>query len=400
MGKGYSICVGFIMVGILLLSDALHAQSKDELESKKMRQLQELEYATKLLEETRANKKSTYNELLLVNKKIEIRENIIDDISHEVNTIESRIAENQDIVNSLTRDLSRKKKEYEELIVFAYKNRGEYTDVMYILAARNINEAYKRYRYIKQLTDYRKQQADLIVEIRRVLESKTLELEVRKKEKEILLIQQKEEQATLKLEKKKKNEVVADLQNKEKELKRDIKKKERILAEIEKRIDALIKAETEKAVSGNLYERLTPSERIISNEFGKNKGRLPWPTERGLITSKFGKQPHPVLSGVTVQNNGIDISTTKNAGVRCVFEGEVTLIAAIPGGNYAVIVRHGDYFTVYQNITRVKVKQGDKVETNQVLGYVYSEENENAGILHFELRKEYDKLNPEDWLSM
>ncbi|NBC84440.1 MAG: peptidoglycan DD-metalloendopeptidase family protein [Bacteroidetes bacterium] len=388
------ICLYFLPFYIV------NGQSKKELENRKEKQLQELQYSSSLLDETKENRERTINELLLVNKRIELREELVNNIQYELTTIEARIQDNNEIISSLQHDLENKQQEYEELILYAFKNRTKYSDFMYILAAESINEAYKRYSYLKQLTDYRKRQAELIIEIKRVLENKNMEMEVKKKEKEILLIQRKEEQASLQLEKEKKNEYVSELKNRERELKAEIRKKEEILANIESSIDKIIEAEAKKSESGNLYDRLTPRERIVSNEFSKNKGRLPWPTNKGIVTGKFGEHPHPVLSGVVIRNNGIDITTKGNAVVNSVFNGEVTLIAAIPGGNYAVIVRHGNFFTVYQNITKVKVKQGEKVVTNQPLGYVYSENKEGTGVLHFELRKEYDKLNPEDWLTM
>jgi septal ring factor EnvC (AmiA/AmiB activator) len=383
----------------LLISLISFSQTKKDLEESKVANIKDIEEATKLLQSTRENKKKTISELRIINKRIELRENLIADIERQIIEVESSIAEKEQVIESLQKDLVEKKKEYEDLILLAFKNKNAYSDIMYVLAADDFNKAYKRYKYLKRITDYRKQQAELIMEIKRVQEQKLLELTVIKQQKEVLLLQRKEEFANLTNEKTEKGYLVNSLSNKEKQLKDELAEKEKVLKKIEDEIRKIIEAETRKANSGRLYERLTPQERIISSEFEKNRGTLPWPTYQGIVTSKFGEHDHPVLRGIKTKNNGVDITSVKNSEVKAIFNGEVSLIAAIPGGNYAVIIRHGNYFSVYQNVVKVRVKQGDKVSTNEKIGVVYSGEEENSGILHFELRKEFTKLNPEEWLA-
>lgn len=374
-------------------------QSKKELEKDKLSNLEKIEYANKILNETKTKKSKTLRELSVIDRRIELRKDLIRKIQIEINELDRMIYENEEIINSLKNDLQKKKNEYKELIILAFKKRSRYNDLMYILGSKTINEGFKRLKYLQSVADYRKKQTKIITEVKEVLEHKNLELEIKKESKQILLVQKREETAILDNEIDNKKDIINELRKKEKELKEELAKRNRIKKELEEKINAIIELERKRAVSGNMYERLTPAERLISNDFVKNKGRLPWPTEKGIITEKYGEHWHAVLRGVKVRNNGVDITTTKNAEVRCIFDGEVSMMVAIPGGNYAVIVKHGNYFTVYQNLVRVSVKKGDKVKTKQKLGIAFTEDNEETGVIQFQVWKENEKLNPEDWIS-
>ena len=225
------------------------------------------------------------------------------------------------------------------------------------------------------------------------------QLEEIKLEKKELLSEKRKENNNLVKEKQRKNSMISDLKRKEKDLKKEIEDKRIIAEKIEKEIAAILAAEARKARSGNMYDQLTPEEKLISDNFRGNKGKLPWPVERGIITGKYGVHPHPVLKQITIDNDGVDITTVRGAEARALFEGEVSMVVAILGGNYTVIVRHGNFLTVYQNLVNLTVKQGEHVRVKQVLGTVYTEKDTNNTILHIQVWKEMAKQNPEDWLS-
>jgi len=192
---------------------------------------------------------------------------------------------------------------------------------------------------------------------------------------------------------------VRNLQKEEKRLKAEIVEKERIAAELEEEIRKEIEEEARKLSANNLYSSLTPEQRLVSADFVKNKGLLPWPIERGVITLPFGNADYPGLAGTKINSNGVDISGIPGSRARAIFGGEVTKVFAILGANYTVLIRHGDFLTVYQNLINVRVKTGDKVATKQVIGDIFTEDNRSVATVHFEIWQEKKILNPEDWLS-
>ena len=231
------------------------------------------------------------------------------------------------------------------------------------------------------------------------MEGKSNELLAVRAEKGALLGEKQRERDNLQNERAEKTRIVDQLKRQETRLIREIREKEELAVKIEKEIEAIIAEERRKASLARGNRRLTPEEQLISDNFMGNRGKLPWPTERGIVTNKYGKHAHPVLPGITINNNGVDITTVEGADVRCLYEGEVTRVIPVLGANYAVIVRHGDYLTVYGNIINVSVKKGDSVETKQKIGKVYTDEETNDTILHIEIWKELEKQNPEIWMS-
>jgi septal ring factor EnvC (AmiA/AmiB activator) len=188
---------------------------------------------------------------------------------------------------------------------------------------------------------------------------------------------------------------VGVLSKKEKSLNSELEEKKKIAKRLESEIKEIIKKEAEK----NKYARLTPAEKIISEDFAKNRGSLPWPTEQGIITDKFGEHQHAVIQNLTVRNNGIDISSIPNSKVRAIFMGTVSKVFTIKGANTTVIIRHGNFYTVYHNLVNVRVKTGDRVTTKQYIGDIFTDSRNGETVLHFEIWEELDKKNPEEWLS-
>jgi murein hydrolase activator len=378
------------------------SQTRSELEESKKKSYEKIEYVNKLIEKNKRTKQQNYNTLVLLNKKIDVRNEIIGDYIQEIEIINKRIRDNQDLVISLYDDLEKIKEEYKKVIVNSYKNRRKYDRLMFILSAKDFNQAYRRARYLREYTEYRKQQAELIIDTKNRIEKTLTQLEIEKAEKNELIFDKESENETLKGEISQKQSLINKLKSKEKELRAKIENERRVAKKIQNQIEEIIAEEARKAATRSGSSKvmmLTPDEKIISDEFGSNRKRLPWPTERGIVTQRFGDNPHPVLKGVIIRNDGVEIATTPDATARAVFKGEVSRVFAIPGANKAVIIRHGNYLTVYSNLKDVIVKPGEKINTKQNIGVIYTDRSEDdKTVIKFQIWRENKKLNPEDWI--
>ncbi len=381
------------------LSVPIHGQNKEDLQKEKEKTLEDINYTNKLLEETQQNRRTNLNRIRITNKRISLRNEVIANINKQINELDGRITEIQDLVVQMGKDYDKIKEEYKKIVYYTYWNRNEYNRLMFLLSASNFNQAYKRLKYLQQLTEFRREQAEEITMMKELMEEKRKELIAIRTEKENLLGEKQRERDDLQKERTEKTRIVDQLKRQETRLRREILEKEETAQKIEKEIEAIIAEERRKASLARGNRKLTPEEQLISDNFMGNRGRLPWPTERGIVTNKYGKHAHPVLPGITINNPGVDITTVEGADVRCLYEGEVTRVIPVLGENFAVIVRHGDYLTVYGNIVNVSVKKGDMVETKQKIGKVYTDEETKNTILHIEIWKELEKQNPEIWMS-
>jgi len=394
--KGYALILAFI-----LFSALTNGQSLDELRKKKEKTSEEIKYTTRLLEEAKKNEKQTLNKYKILNKQIELRTNLITGINSEVNVLGEFIDQNAWLVSSLNTDLEELRKEYAKMIVFAQKNQTNYSKVLFVLSANSFNQAYKRLMYLKQYTEYRKKQAELIQWIRDLIQVKVGRLQQQRTEKETLLQSKKREADELNKEKKQQGKVLTTLQQKQKEFERKLREQQRIDAQLSREIQKIIDEEVKKArQSGKAGFEMTPEQKLVSGQFEQNKRRLPWPVERGVITDHFGVHQHAVLKNIQVRNNGIDISTAQGAKARSVFAGEVSRVFMVSGGNMAVIIRHGQYLSVYSNLVNVLLKSGDKVAVKQTIGTIGTDSSDgDKTVLKFQIWKENVKLNPEDWIA-
>jgi septal ring factor EnvC (AmiA/AmiB activator) len=397
-----NIRIGLIATVIIILSGYLNitcAQTKDELEKRKGKTQEEIAYTNRLLEETQQKKQTSLNRVRILNRRIQLRNQLLRSINQEISLYTEELGQKKNLISELESDMELVKRQYEMLVQFAFWNKNKNDRLMFILSADNFNMAYKRMKYIQQYTRHRKEQALLIRSMQNELKVEIEELEKIVLQKEALALQKAGENRNLERERRNKDNMVKELSGQEKELKKKIAENNKIARRLEKEIAAIITAEASKGRSRNMYDQLTPEEKLISDNFQGNKGKLPWPTERGVVTSRFGKHQHAVLKQVTVQNDGIDISTVQGAEARALFGGAVSKVVAILGANNTVIIRHGNFLTVYQNLVNVRVKPGDRVTVKQVLGTVFTEEESNSTMLHIEIWKELNKQNPEDWLS-
>lgn len=396
MNKTVSFLIFILMV---FLAFTVNGQSLDELRKKKEKTNEEIKYTNRLLEEAKKSEKQTLNKYKILNKQIELRTNLITGINSEVNVLGEFIDQNAWLVSSLNNDLEELKKEYANMILFAQKNQTNYSKILFILSANSFNQAYKRLMYLRQYTEYRKKQAELIQWIRDLVQVKVKNLERQKTEKETLLQNKKREADKLNIEKKQQGENLTKLQRQQKEFEKKLREQQRIEAQLSREIQRIIDEEVNKAKqSGKAGYEMTPEQKLVSGQFEQNKRRIPWPVERGVITDHFGIHDHPVLKNIQVRNNGVDISTAQGAMARSVFAGEVSRVFVVTGGNMAVIIRHGKYLSVYSNLVNVLVKSGDKVNVKQPIGTIGTEDDDKT-VLKFQIWKENVKLNPEEWIA-
>ncbi len=390
--------INFLII-LFLFSNPLNAQSSLELKNKQNKIKKDIELMEKMIEEANTKKKESISELNLLTKKVEYQNKYIENLNIEVKSLDKNIIDNIELINSLNNDLKDIKMEYAKIIYNAYKNKRKENFLMYIFASNSFNQAYKRVKYMQLYLEYKNRQAKLILAFEKVILNKNNELIEQKKNKKTLIAERESELLNITKEKDKKRKLFNNLQKRENELLAEIEEKKKIAKKIENEITKLVEKERKKVGGKKLYEMLTPEEKIISNNFEANKGRLPWPTNQGIITGKFGVQEHPVLHNVKIRNDGIYISTVKNSDARAVFNGTVSKIFTLPGSNFALIIKHGNYFTLYNNLDEVFVKEGDRVNTKQKIGRIFTDSDNNETILNFQVWKEMEKNDPELWLS-
>jgi len=378
---------------------ALAGQTKDELQQQKQKAFSDLKLARELMEQTAEKRSSSVQQYRILQKGINSRARLISTLEQEVKLIDQEISEVNSQISNLKAENKKNKEEYARLIYYAYRNHTDYEKIMYILAGASISQTYQRYKYLKYISEYRVQKAREIESFVVDLDQREQELKVLKIDKLAVLEEKETEQETLVQERRQRSRMIDQFKKEEGRLKKEIAEKERITKELESRIRAVIEEEARKLNSRNIYAALTPEQELVGSDFRKNRGKLPWPVDKGIITVGYGSHEVPGLRGSSVKNNGIDINSTPGTRVRSVFEGEVSKVFAILGANYTVLIRHGEYLSVYQNLINVRVKTGDKVSTKEVIGEAFSDGNETVSEVHFEVWQERDILNPEEWLS-
>ena len=386
----------FIFLSGWIWCNCLSAQTKAELEDKRKATLNEITYVDNMLKSTAKKKEESISALKIIGNKLNLRESVIRGMRDEINLMTGRIDLNTIAINMMESDLVDLKNDYARAVINSYKSQKENPELVYILSAKDFNQGYKRLKYLQQVTKFRRRESEIIIELKEQVQITKDRLENDLSRISVLKSKEEQQKGLLQSEQGRKQGMVQSLSKKEKQLKKDLEEKKRIADKIEKEIARIIEDERKKVVKSNN----TPEQKLIGENFSENKGRLPWPVERGIITSQFGIQKHPILKYVTENNIGIEITSLGKTAVRSVFKGEVAKVFAVQGANMIVIIRHGKYLSVYQNIVDLKVKPGDKVDTKQEIGNVYCEkENANKSILKFMIYEERDSLNPEAWIS-
>jgi septal ring factor EnvC (AmiA/AmiB activator) len=404
----YSVFFICLVLFMFPFASSQNQSQKDKLLDKKKQIESEIEYYKQLLSDTKKSKELSLNRVNLLKNQISKREDLIDEINSEVGLIDKQINENNQEIRKHQENLQVLKDEYARMIYNAYKSRHAYTRLMFIFAANDFDQAYQRLRYFQQYNDYRRKQVELIAETQGQILLKNKDLRQEKENKNQLLQSNEQEKQKLAIEKAEKDKALKGLKKKESEIKKALKEKQAEAAKLKGKIESLIAEEinksakkTNKTVTATTTARtvLTPEEKLLSDNFISNKGKLPWPVESGVISSSYGEHPHPVLDGIKVKNNGIDIATKKGSAARAVFNGIVTSIIVITNTNKAVLIRHGDYFTVYSNLESVSVSKGQNVSTKQRIGTVYTGDSDGKTELHFEVWEGKLLCNPVLWLA-
>lgn len=391
----------------------LHAQSRKELERRRDAIDKQIKETNTLLDKARSEQRSTQQQLQLLEARIGQRQQLIHTINSELAGIDRAIQDGRDSIRLLEGSLGQLKEEYARMVQFAYMNRSAYDRLSYIFAAESFAQAFRRSRYLDQLAQRRSQQADLIQQTTTALGAKVDALQVARDEKARLLDRQMAESQRLAGDKREQQVALEGLRKEEGRLKQALAKQERQRQELAAAIRKAIEAEIAKsraaakkagsaAPSAAVGFSLTPEAKELNADFESNRGKLPWPVEKGTVTSNFGKQAHPVLRGIQIENNGLDIGCLPGAPVRAVFRGEVSSVIVIPGAGKAVMLSHGAYRTVYSNLRDVAVNKGDKVETKQVVGTVMTEDG--ASTAHIEIWRingdgQLQKVDPATWLQ-
>jgi septal ring factor EnvC (AmiA/AmiB activator) len=388
---------------LLCLTFNSFGQSLEELRKQKEKTASEIEFINKLLNETNSNAKASLNRLAVLERQIKLQDGLINNITSEIDYLEESIRQTLKHIDSLSAELRSVKVKYASMLRYAHRNQNNNNQLLFFLSAHDFNQAYKRFIYLRQYADYRRKQAERITAYKNAITDQLVEFNKHKDEKQTLLSSKVNQTKIIENQKKLQNDVYSELHQKEKDLKRRLENQRKAETKLQQEIERVIADEARKSNRKSSKEAdfaLKSEEKILSGDFNNNRGRFPWPVQQGIITDHFGEHPHAVLKYVVVRNAGVDITTQANSKARAIFKGEVTKVVAIPGGNLAVIIRHGNYLTVYSNLSDVSVKADQKVEMKQEIGTIFSDaSDDNKTVLKFQIWHESTKLNPEEWLN-
>lgn len=389
-----------LALGVSTCLLSAYGQTREELRQKRQEKQEEIQFTKKVINKTSEKQRETVDYLKVLNRQIQNRESLIKTIRQQVKALDSTIATNESVIQSLEDDLASLKAEYEEMVKFAYKTRNQYQKLAFIFSASSFNKAYKRLRFLSYYADFRQEQLAMIRETQASLQSRVDDLQDRKTQKRELLASKKAEKEELEADLEAKRQLVQKLKSKKSKLEQKLKAKQKRSRELANAIQASIRREREKASESEseAYAN-TPEAKIESDRFKENKANLPWPVEEGFISSEFGKHEHPTLDGVQVKNNGVHITTSAQAEAKAVFDGEVRRIVEQRGSGLGVLIRHGEYYTVYSNLKEITVEPGKDVQANDVIGIVRTNTDTGNAELHFQVWRSFDKLDPEDWLA-
>ncbi|MFI2741751.1 murein hydrolase activator EnvC family protein [Zhouia sp. PK063] len=389
-----------------LLSFNAIGQSKEqkELEAKREQLQREIRKMNALLSEKTAERKNVLVEVQTLSQKIAARQELIRVTNQQANLINRQINTNIQKIAKLRKNLEELKKDYAQMIRKSYKGQSNQSRLMFLLSSKDFFQAYKRLQYMKQYTAYRKAQGEEIKAKTEQVQKLNQSLVVQRKEKENLIAENRKSQQSLEKERASQNDLVASIKKKENQYASEIRKKQQESDEIDRQIEKLIReaiAKSNKKSGGDTRSSnfaLTPEAKLVGANFESNKGKLPWPVKEGRVVMYYGTQPHPVVKSVTIKSNGVRISTAQGAQARAVFKGKVLAVQLIRGGNKAVLIQHGNYISVYNNLSKVYVNEGDNVVEKQDIGEVFTSPNTNETILKFMIYKNSSTQNPASWI--
>lgn len=430
---------------LVLFPMSVFSQSKKELEEKRKKIIRDIQSTERMIQKTAKTREATYDRYIALQNQIESREHLIQTIGAELSAADQGMARNSVVVQSLTEDITRMQNDYGRTLRAAYRRKSLSNPLLYLFSAESLNEAFQRWLFLRKYDRFRKQQAEAIEFTRNMLAKRNQELEQTRIEKENLLVSLQGQKNSLTNESAEKNEILKDLSKDEDRLKQDLQKKQTAHEALNQTIERVIQEEVRKQVEEARRTKPAPpppspapvpaspqpkpaqrpapaseppkpqpaqpkpapenapeiqaDDDGLSIVFRQNRGRLPWPVEDGFIARGFGRQKHPTLKNIEITNNGIDIRTNESAAVRAIYEGVAAGVQFIPGHDYTVIIRHGNYYTVYSNLGETSLSKGDVVRSKQVIGRVSNNPITGASELHFELWRQKERLNPAIWIK-
>ena len=395
--------LSFLLGSVLAFSQNT---KQEELEARRQELRLEIQKITQLRNENKSKEKSQLNLIQSFQQKIKALDNLIKVTNQQATFLTLDINRNQRKITELREELKVLKADYAEMMVKSYKSKNQQSKIMFLLSADDFKQAYKRLQYMKQYTDHQKQQGETIKVKSTELQATNVDLLKQQEAKKKLIAENREVQKTLEEERKQHEELMKSIKKNLSMYAAQIKQKQqeadRIDAEIDRIIKEAIAKSNKKAGVSNAKTAsnfaLTAEEKILAASFVANKGKLPWPVEKGYVTLGYGTQPHPLDKSLTIKSNGVRIATEKGAKVRAVFNGEVSSVLKMKNVNPIVMIRHGDYLTLYKNLSSVYVKEGDKVTTKQVIGEVFTNPANGETILSFSISKGIVTENPASWV--
>ena len=397
----------FFTLFLMLFTSSVTAQNKKKLQAKRQKLQREIKEINRLLSKNKKAEKNVLIKLGDINKKVEIRQEIIDTYAEEAKEFSQEIAVNQQKIDNLKKQLKALKKEYAKIVVQTYKNKNKHSDLIFILSSNSFTQAYKRALYMKQYADYRKNQAKSIKEKKKVLEALNDSLVLKKQQKDSLITQKLAETKSIDIELAKQKELLQKVKKKEKQYIAKIKKKQRQERLFERKLNNLIRGAIAKSTKKTVKKgsrkptiKLTPEAKKLAANFISNKGKLPHPVAKGYVSRYFGQRHHEQLKKILVKSNGWHYITDKGSKARAVFKGKVVAIMIDKKTNLkTVLIQHGNYFTAYRNLENLLVKKGDKVEIKQELGTIHTDKTTGKTKLVFAILKNTTPQNPAYWLK-
>ena len=395
----------FLLTTLILYSTSCYTQNltQKDLELKRISLVNEIKNIQKLINNSKDEKKLVLENIENLNYKLDLQNEIIKITNNELNIISVSIRNNQESINKLQKSQQILKSQYSEMILKSYKTRSKTGKLMFIFSSVNFQQALKRIQYFKQYSEFQNNQLQKIAVNTKELKSLANKLNNDKNLQLKLVSDNKKIKNNINLEISKKNNLLNFISNNQTKYLREIKLKQQKTAKIDKEIEKIIakaiaESNRKKNTSSKLFA-LTPEAKILSNNFISNKGKLPWPVEKGYISLKYGKQPHPIVKTATIQSNGIRIITASFQKARTIFNGTVYRIISSKNGSKTILIQHGNFFTVYKNLSDIYVKKGDKVSTKQELGQIITNKSSGQTILSFSLFRDNKTENPLLWIG-
>ena len=395
----------FMIASLLVLPFApIKAQtpSREELETRRQELIKEIKLTSKLLSSTRDSKKTTLEGYLALRRQIKAREALLKNLESELEYVQTKLNRTREVISALNDDLNILQKEFSRMLQLAWRQKSSGSSLWFVLSAPDLNESFRRWQYLQQYERYRQKQANRIKETMLNLHVEQEELDQRKAEQERLIQAQRYQKELMASELMEKNSILQELKDSETRLTTELQEKQKDHQRLTKTIEEIIKAEMARREEEARKRRMKAGADAVasldSDNFANNRGKLPWPVDEGIITTLFGKQPHPTIENIFIVNNGINLLTRKHAAAKAVFSGKVLADQFVPGHDFMLIIQHGNYYSVYSNLESLSVSRGQNVEVGQTIGVIREDPESGQSELHFELWLDKERLDPSEWI--